>query len=276
MDCQVMDTVAAAADEAPRAWPQKHDVFGVTVSATDYAGAADCIFDAARRRTGGAVTHMAVHALVTAARDPGYRAKVNGFEIVAPDGQPVRWALNRFGKQRLTDRVYGPELMLRLCARAAAEGVGVYLYGSTPDVVTRLRARLLERFPALRVVGCEPSAFRKLTDQETRELCSRVNDSGAGLLFLGLGCPLQEMFAAEHRAAIGAVQLCVGAAFDFHAGSKAMAPAWMQKRGLEWLFRLSQEPTRLWRRYLITNTTFCLLFLRRSLAGALGTPARAA
>ena len=249
-------------------WPPKHSIFGVTVSATDYEEAGRAVMAAARRREGGVVTHLAVHALVTAARDASYRSKVNTFEVVAPDGQPVRWALNRFEGAGLTDRVYGPEFMLRMCRRAADAGVGVYLYGSTPQVVNALAAQLQERFPALRVVGCEPSLFRPLTAEEDGAFVRRVNDSGAGLLFLGLGCPLQETFAYEHRGAIKAVQLCVGAAFDFHAGNKRMAPGWMQRRGLEWLFRLTQEPTRLWRRYLVTNATFCLLFARRLVVGS--------
>lgn len=252
----------------PVAWPQKRPLFGVTVSATDYEQAARAVMAAAQRGEGGTVTHLAVHALVMAARDPSYRAKVNTFEIVAPDGQPVRWALNRFEGTELPDRVYGPEFMLRLCRRAADAGVPVYLYGSTPKVVRALEARLLDRFPALRVVGCEPSLFRALTPAEDEALVRRVNDSGAGLLFLGLGCPLQEKFAYDHRRAVRAVQLCVGAAFDFHAGNKRMAPSWMQRRGLEWLFRLTQEPSRLWRRYLVTNATFCLLFARRLVAGS--------
>ena len=249
-------------------WPPKHSLFGVTVSATDYEQAARAVMTAARRREGGVVTHMAVHALVTAARDPSYRAKVNTFEIVAPDGQPVRWALNRLEGTGLEDRVYGPEFMVRLCRRAAEAGDGVYLYGSSLEVVRALEANLLDRFPALRVVGCEPSLFRPLTAGEDEAFVRRVNDSGAGLLFLGLGCPLQETFAYEHRRSIKAVQLCVGAAFDFHAGNKRMAPTWMQRRGLEWLFRLTQEPGRLWRRYLVTNAAFCLLFARRFVAGA--------
>jgi exopolysaccharide biosynthesis WecB/TagA/CpsF family protein len=134
--------------------------------------------------------------------------------------------------------------------------------------VAALEANLVDRFPALRVVGCEPSLFRPLTPEEDEAFVRRVNDSGAGLLFLGLGCPLQETFAYEHRHTIKAVQLCVGAAFDFHAGNKRMAPGWMQRSGLEWLFRLTQEPGRLWRRYLVTNATFCLLFARRYIAGA--------
>jgi N-acetylglucosaminyldiphosphoundecaprenol N-acetyl-beta-D-mannosaminyltransferase len=252
----------------PTGWPPKHSLFGVSVSATDYQEAARAVMAAARRYEGGVVTHLAVHALVTAARDPSYRAKVNTFEVVAPDGQPVRWALNRLEGTDLSDRVYGPEFMLRLCRRAAESGVAVYLYGSSLEVVRALEAKLLERFPTLRIVGCEPSLFRPLTAEEDEAFIRRVNDSGAGLLFLGLGCPLQEAFAFEHRRAIKAVQLCVGAAFDFHAGNKRIAPGWMQRRGLEWLFRLTQEPSRLWRRYLVTNAVFCLLFTRRLVVGS--------
>jgi exopolysaccharide biosynthesis WecB/TagA/CpsF family protein len=242
-------------------------LFGVDVSATSYDELTELLIRAARRGQPATVTHLAVHALITAVREPEFRRRVNELDIVAPDGQPVRGALNWFYGAALGDRVYGPELMSRLCARAADEGVGVYLYGSYPQVVERLRDNLVERSPALRVVGCEPSLFRALTPEEDDALVRRVNDSGAGLLFVGLGCPRQEVFAHEHRGRIKAVQLCVGAAFDFHAGNKKMAPGWMQRHGMEWLYRLIQEPTRLWRRYLVTNTFFCILFLRRMIFG---------
>jgi exopolysaccharide biosynthesis WecB/TagA/CpsF family protein len=175
---------------------------------------------------------------------------------VAPDGQPVRWALNHFHQARLADRVYGPELMLRLCARAEQEQVGIYLYGSRLYVLERLSGKLLRRFPRLRIAGYESPPFRALTEKEDRETVSRINSSGAGLIFIGLGCPKQEHFAYDHRDSIRGVQLCVGAAFDFHAGSKRMAPAWMQRHGLEWAFRLMSEPKRLWKRYLCTNSLF--------------------
>ncbi len=263
---QVM-TPSAPPDLAPPAWPLKHDVFGVGVSATDYEQATDVLMEAAHRREPGIVTHLAVHALITAATDRSYGERINRFDIVAPDGQPVRTALNCFHRTGLKDRVYGPELMLRLCERASREGLGIYLYGSHPEVVERLRDNLTAQFPGLRVVGCEPSIFRALTAEEDEQLVERINDSGAGLVFLGLGCPRQEVFADEHRDRIRAIQLCVGAAFDFHAGNKKMAPSWMQRGGLEWLFRLLQEPGRLWRRYLVTNTVFCLLFARRYVRG---------
>lgn len=251
-------------------WPEKRPVLGIGVTPTNYDQAVDAILAAVRRREGGVVTALPVHGIVTAAGDPDLRAKVAAFELVVPDGQPVRWALNLLHGAGLADRVYGPELMLRLCARAAEQGIGVYLYGSLPDVLERLQARLLERFPSLRIVGADSPPFRPLTPEEDRAAVDRIAASGAGLLFLGLGCPRQDEFAAAHRHRLRAVQICVGAAFDFHSGNKRMAPPWMQRNGLEWLFRLSEEPGRLWRRYLVTNSVFAALLARDLLVSRLG------
>jgi exopolysaccharide biosynthesis WecB/TagA/CpsF family protein len=164
--------------------------------------------------------------------------------------------VNLLHRAGLAERVYGPELMLRLCRGAAAAGVSIYLYGGNPEVAEKLRANLTHLCPGLRIAGYEAPPFRPLTPEEDRAVVERINASGAGLVFIGLGCPKQDVFAYEHRDSIRAVQLCVGAAFDFHAGVKPMAPAWMQRRGLEWLYRLIQEPGRLWRRYLVTNSIF--------------------
>jgi exopolysaccharide biosynthesis WecB/TagA/CpsF family protein len=237
-------------------WPRKLPVLGVGISATAYDEAVAAIMAAAQSGAGGIVTALPVHGVITAARDADLRKKIDSFELVAPDGQPVRWALNLLHHARLADRVYGPELMLRLCRRASEEGAGIYLYGSHPHVIEQLRENLLRRFPSLRVVGCESPPFRALTPEEDRDTVARINATGARLVFVGLGCPLQDEFAFAHRDAIRAVQVCVGAAFDFHSGNKRMAPAWMQRNGLEWLFRLGEEPGRLWRRYLVTNAIF--------------------
>jgi N-acetylglucosaminyldiphosphoundecaprenol N-acetyl-beta-D-mannosaminyltransferase len=146
--------------------------------------------------------------------------------------------------------------MWSLCDRAAREGIAIYLYGSSPTTLAALRANLIAAFPAIEIAGAESPPFRPLSAAEDAAMVERVNASGAGLMFLGLGCPKQDHFAAQHVDRIQAVQLCVGAAFDFHAGSKATAPRWMQRHGFEWLFRLYQEPGRLWKRYLTTNTIF--------------------
>jgi N-acetylglucosaminyldiphosphoundecaprenol N-acetyl-beta-D-mannosaminyltransferase len=255
----------AAVEPTPpaRAWPQKHSVCGVLVSGTNYDEVVDLLTDAAQRRQPAVASFFAVHAVVTAARDALLREQVNRFQIVTPDGQPVRWALNRLYKTRLRDRVYGPELMLRLCRRAAALGLPIYLYGSSPETIEKLHRNLPAKFPGLKIAGAESPPFRPLTPQEDADMVRRVNESGARLMFIGLGCPKQDRFAADHAGRIRAVQLCVGAAFDFHAGVTKMAPAWMQRSGLEWLYRLWREPRRLWKRYFVTNSLFLASFSRQ-------------
>lgn len=264
MHAERIEALRPADDETP--WPARHVLLGVRVSATTYAEAERTVLAAARARRPALVDHLSVHGLAEAQRDSSFREVLTRFDLVAPDGQPVRWALNLLFGTNLRDRVYGPALMARLCARAAEEGIGVYLYGGHADVLSRLRERLLERHQGLRIVGAESPPFRALTPDEDAAVVERIERSGAGLVFIGLGCPKQEIFAAAHAGRISAVQLCVGAAFDFLAGVKPMAPRWMQDRGLEWLFRLASEPRRLWRRYLVANSLF-LAQLSRELIG---------
>lgn len=241
-------------------WPRRYNLLGVSVSATTYKESVDLIIRAAQLHIPAVVTHLPVHGVVMASEDTSIQSKIQEFQIVAPDGQPVRWALNYLYSTNLRDRVYGPELMQRLCHRASEVGIGIYLYGSTPQVVEGLRDNLLRRWPSLQIKGYESPPFRALTIEEDKEVIERINNSGAGLVFLGLGCPLQDIFAYEHRCSLKIVQLCVGAAFDFLSGNKKTAPSWMQKNGLEWLYRLGQEPNRLWRRYFLTNMTFLVKF----------------
>ena len=251
----------------PARWPPKRRLFGVPVSETDYDEVVAAIGAAVEERRSALVAHLPVHGVIEAYRDPTFRAQLDRFDIVAPDGQPVRWALNRLTGSGLQERVYGPESMLRVCGEAAARQWPVYLLGSTPEVLERLAAGLSRRFPGLALVGVESPPFRPLTADEDRALVERVNGSGARVVFLGLGCPKQEHFAFDHRDRIDAVQVCVGAAFDFVAGTKPMAPAWMQRAGLEWLFRLWSEPARLWKRYLVTNTIFLGLMAKSLVLG---------
>ncbi len=239
-------------------WPAKYRILGVQVSATTYDEAVDAILLAARTRQPAIVSLHPVHALIPASNDVRLREAVNRFDMVAPDGQPVRWALKWIHGVRLEDRVYGPELMLRVCSRAAQEGVGVYLYGSTQAIIDALSHKLPARFPGLKIAGAESPPYRELTADEDEATVRRINDSGEGIVFVGLGAPKQDWFAHEHRNRISAVQVCVGAAFDFHAGTVPMAPPWMQRNGLEWLFRLCMEPKRLWKRYLTANSQFAI------------------
>jgi exopolysaccharide biosynthesis WecB/TagA/CpsF family protein len=242
-------------------WPSKYNLLGVGVSATTYDEAVNILIDAAKSKLSAIIAHAPVHLLVLAIRNTDFGFKINKFDIVAPDGQPVRWSLRLLQHIKLPDRVYGPEMMLRLCQKAAGESVGIYLYGSEPAVIKKLNANLKSRFPALIIAGYEAPPFRPLIPEEDSQVVSRINSSGAGIVFLGLGCPNQEIFAYEHRNTIKALQICVGAAFDYYAGKKKMAPPWMQRSGLEWLFRLASEPRRLWRRYFYTNSIF-LLFIQ--------------
>ena len=242
-------------------WPQKHNVLGVEISAITYDDALVFVTRAAINRTSACMTHLAVHGLIEGNRNAHYRRVINDFDIVAPDGQPVRYALSILHNVVLPDRCYGPEFMIRLCKRSEEENIGVYLYGSEPHVVQSLSEKLIARFPKLKIVGWEPSIFRPLSQIEDEELINRVNNSGAGIVFIGLGCPLQEQFALDHKGRMKAVKICVGAAFDFHAGNKKMAPVWMQRNSLEWFYRLLQEPRRLWKRYLVTNSIFLVHLL---------------
>lgn len=252
----------AAMATSPRlVLPEKREVVGVPISVTTYDEVIACVMIAALERRPMTVTALAVHGVVEAATDASLLEQIRAFDIVTPDGQPVRFALNALYNAGLGDRVYGPTLSLKLCKEAAKLGIGVYFYGSTRDTVERLAANMADRFPGLRVVGAEPSLFRPLKSEESLALAKRIVEQDAGIVFVGLGCPRQERFAADHRDLISAPQICVGAAFDFHAGTKRQAPDWMQRYALEWLFRLAQEPRRLSRRYLTTNTFFVWRFL---------------
>lgn len=237
----------------------KHNVLGVRVSAVDYEAAVERVAAAARDRRPLTVSALAVHGVMTGVLDREHRHRLNAFDLIVPDGQPVRWALRVLHGARLPDRVYGPNLMLRVCERAAAEGLPVFLYGSTGDVLAALRENLGKRFPALRVAGLRPSLFRRMTPAERDDVTAEIRDSGAAITFVALGCPRQEVFAYEMRDRLGMPLLAVGAAFPFHAGKLAQAPKFYQDRGLEWLYRLASEPRRLWKRYLLLNPLYLTL-----------------
>ena len=237
----------------------RHSVLGVLVDAIDYEAARQRILSAAREKRPYAVTALAVHGVMTGVRDPVQRYRLNHLDMVTPDGQPVRWALNLLHGTSLTDRVYGPALTLDVLRAAEAEGMPVYFYGSRQAVLDSLLAKLQERFPALVIAGAEPSRFRTLTEEERDALIQRIKASGAGITFVGLGCPRQEVFTYEFRLALGMPALAVGAAFDYHAGLVPEPPRVLQRAGLQWLVRLLQDPRRLWRRYLLLNPAFLAL-----------------
>lgn len=234
----------------------KVSVLGVQVDAVDYEAAVSRTIGAARARSPFMVTALPVHGIMTGARDAPHRYRLNRFDLLVPDGQPVRWAMNLLYRIGLRHRVYGPNLMLALCERLAEEKLPLYLFGSREETLAQLRANLLRRFPTLRIAGSQPGRYRQVTRQERDEIAATIRDSGAAVTFVGLGCPRQEIWAYENRDALSMPLVCVGAAFDFHAGAVPQAPRPLQDAGLEWAFRLAKEPRRLWRRYVLLNPMY--------------------
>lgn len=241
----------------------KRNVLGVLVDAVDYDVAVARILSSAKAKEPLAVSALAVHGVMTGALHSEHRYRLNHLDLVVPDGQPVRWALNWLHGARLSDRVYGPTLMLKICAQAAAEELPIFLYGSSDKVLASLRSGLRERFPGLVVAGVAPSRFRRISQEEKAQVIRDVTESGAAMVFVGLGCPRQEVWIYEYREALSMPLIAVGAAFDFHAGLLPQAPQRLQNAGLEWLYRLTKEPGRLWKRYVLLNPSYLvLLFLQ--------------
>jgi N-acetylglucosaminyldiphosphoundecaprenol N-acetyl-beta-D-mannosaminyltransferase len=235
-------------------------VIGSHIDAVDWGDCLDRIFAWAARRESRYACLCNAHSVVTACRDPGFGRIIDEADLAVPDGAPVAWRLSALGHAG-QPRISGAELMWKCCARAAGASVPVFLYGSTPDTLRRLSARLARDFPRLKIVGCYSPPFRPLTSAEDALVSRAVDESGARVVFVSLGCPKQETWMAAHRGRIHAVMVGVGAAFDFHAGTIKRAPHWMRIAGLEWLHRLASEPRRLWRRYLVTNTLFIAFLL---------------
>ena len=194
---------------------RKRNVLGIMMDAVDYQTALNFIFEAAREKRGAAISALAVHGLMTGAMDREQKFRLNHFDLLLPDGQPVRWALNRLHNAQLGDRVYGPKLTGKVCELAANEGVPVYFYGSTPEILAALRPNLEAKYPQLKIAGMEPSKFRRMTSEEKMELAARIRNSGAAITFVGLGCPRQEIFTFEFRDVLRMPILAVGAAFPF-------------------------------------------------------------
>jgi N-acetylglucosaminyldiphosphoundecaprenol N-acetyl-beta-D-mannosaminyltransferase len=231
-------------------------VLGVNIHAVDYAYAVDRIVSNARDGRAYGVSALAVHGVMTGALDQEHAVRLNALDLVVPDGQPVRWALRWLHGIRLNDRVYGPSLALYAAGALAAAGMPVYLYGSTDTVLSSLSQNLQKRFPALQIAGMEASRFAQVAPDEQQQIARRIRDSGARAVFVGLGCPRQEVWIYEHKQLLNMPTLAVGAAFDFLAGLLPQAPPLLQRHGLEWAYRLYLEPRRLWRRYLLLNPLY--------------------
>lgn len=240
-------------------------VLGTAIDVLGMADAVKRVAALASAQRGGMVCFCNAHALVSARQDPMLARALQQADLAAPDGAPVAWMLRRLGAIGQA-RVSGPDFMLAYCEHAAATGEPIYLYGSTPDTLRELQARLRARWPGLRIAGAHAPPFRPLDAAEQAADLQRIRDSGARTVWVGLGCPKQELWMAAQRPRMTAVLIGVGAAFDFHAGTLRRAPTWMQHSGLEWLHRLLSEPRRLGPRYLVTNTLF-LVGAARQLLG---------
>lgn len=243
----------------------KHNVLGVLINAVDYEAAVAKIVTAAKEHQNLTVSALAVHGVMTGVLDSNHRHRLNQLDLVVPDGQPVRWALNLLHGTELADRVYGPTLTLKVCRAAAQEKLPLFLYGSTAEVLGKLQQNLVAKFPGLQIAGRQPSRFRQLSAQEMRDTAATIKASGAAITLVGLGCPRQEVWIYEYRPLLSMPLLAVGAAFDFHAGTVSQAPPAMQQMGLEWLYRLACEPRRLWKRYIYLNPQYLSLLAVQAL-----------
>ena len=236
----------------------KFGVLNTKVDLTNYDHSTDVILNWACAGESRMIIAANVHTIMEAYDSTGFKEKVNNADLVAPDGMPLVWMMRLKG-MRDQQRVYGPALMLHVLEAATQDKVPVGFYGGAPKTLNLLIERLQARYKHLSVAYSFSPPFGTLSREEDTAIVDEINHSGARILFIGLGCPKQEIWMAEHRGLVNAVMLGVGAAFDFHAGVKPQAPAWLQKVGLEWIFRLLSEPRRLWKRYLYHNPRFIVL-----------------
>src|SRR5262245_24796591 len=233
----------------------RESVLGVPVDVLSWTEATDRIFGWARERESRAICICNVHSLITARGDAAHANAIKAADLITPDGAPVAWMLRKIGHVQ-QERISGPDLMWACCRKAATVGTEMFLYGGSPSTLQRLEQRLRAEFPGIRIVGAYSPPFRDLSSEEDTAIVNMINRSGARIVWVGLGCPKQEAWMHAHHHLVNAVMVCVGAAFDFHAGVVKRAPLWMRRNGLEWVHRLLQDPRRLAARYLVGNSIF--------------------
>ncbi|WP_017651400.1 WecB/TagA/CpsF family glycosyltransferase [Fortiea contorta] len=244
-------------------------ILGMRLDATSYENATQQIIDWARQRQNKYICVANVHMVMEVYDDSQFASVVNNADLVTPDGMPLVWTLSALGIKNAS-RVYGPTLTLHVCKASVEAGIPIGLYGGTSESLTAFNAFLHKCFPGIQIACQIAPPFRPLTAEEDQIYTQQIVESGARILFVGIGCPRQELWMATHKDKIHAVMLGVGAAFDFHSGRVKQAPSWMQKRGMEWIFRLFMEPKRLWKRYFKHNPRFVFLFLVQWLASWFG------
>ncbi|MFN6962615.1 MAG: WecB/TagA/CpsF family glycosyltransferase [Pyrinomonadaceae bacterium] len=234
---------------------ERERVVSLDVCVTDIDRTVAALAGLARSGRGGYVCFSTVHMVMESFDSAEFGARVNGADLVVPDGMPLVW-MQKLQGRRDASRVRANDLMMRLMEYAARNGMKVGFYGGRQDVIDAICRRAAAELPDLEVVYAYSPPFRPLTADEDRRIVEEINAADPDFLFMGLGCPKQENWMAEHRDRLRAVMLGVGASFDFYAGNVKESPEWLGRLGLEWLFRLTQEPRRLWRRYLILNPRF--------------------
>jgi N-acetylglucosaminyldiphosphoundecaprenol N-acetyl-beta-D-mannosaminyltransferase len=238
--------------------PDRYSLFGVHVSATTFEAARDRVVNAPQNGERLSVHYVSVNTIVEADAQPDLKELLNRGDLVAPDGMPLVW-LGKVRGREMT-RVYGPDSMLAIIDKAQANGSTHYFYGGAERVPELLRDSLLKRYPEMKVVGMYSPPFRPLTPEEDEAIVQQINDANPDFVWIGLGSPKQDRWVADHRDRLNAAAvLAVGAAFDYNAGLLRDAPTWMQRSGLQWLFRLVTEPRRLWKRYTVSNARFLWL-----------------
>lgn len=238
---------------------ESRNILKIRIDGTSYEDACDRIQHYIESHQSCYIVAANVHVVMTAYWDMSYRTAIAQATLVTPDGMPLVWGLRLLGIKRQM-RVYGPDLMLAWCARTVQHKLPIYLYGGTQKMLIQLSNKLTQKFPGLSIAGTHSPPFRALTIEEQAADISRIHQSGAKVVFVGLGCPKQEFWMAQQKDKLNAVLLGVGAAFAFHSGEVSQAPQWMMRLGCEWLYRFAQEPKRLWQRYLINNPAFLILF----------------
>ena len=242
------------------------ELLGIRIAMTDYDQAMDVMDGMIARRDRGYICAVAVHAVMVAQRDAEMRRALDESTLTVPDGMPLVWAANTLG-ENLPHRVYGPELMRLYSQRCVAERHRVWLYGGRdPGHLVQLALKLRQRHPGIQIVGGYAPPYRPLTAKEEDALVEQINTAAPDVVWVGIGVPKQEKWMARMRDRLDVPVMCgVGAAFDFHAGRISQAPAWMQDRGLEWTYRIAQEPRRLLPRYLYYNPRFVAAFVKQLL-----------
>jgi N-acetylglucosaminyldiphosphoundecaprenol N-acetyl-beta-D-mannosaminyltransferase len=240
-------------------------IVGMRVDATTYVDATDRIVTWAKAKVGKRVCAANVHMVMETYDNPKFADIVNHADLVTPDGMPLVWGLQALGVKDAA-RVCGPYLTLSVCEAAARMKLPIALYGGTEESLVDFTNFLIDKYPGIEIACRISPPFRELTPAEDTTYTEQIVASGAQILFVGIGCPRQEIWMAEHQDRIPAVMLGIGAAFNFHSGHVKHAPKWMQVVGLEWLFRLIMEPRRLWKRYFKQNPRFVFLFLKQLLS----------